>query len=162
MKELLLYDRALIVSGEWWRLISGHFIHLSTEHLLINSVGFFLLVYLSFRYANGKEIATWLIVSALLISISLYAFSPDVVEYGGLSGILHAMIGWIGVRMIAAGEKGGGIFLLSLMSFKLVYEIFYGSLFHYETFSVIIEAHQYGFGWGVALSLLKSYHDKKN
>lgn len=162
VNDILLYDRSAIASGEWWRLISGHFIHLSTEHLLTNSVGFFLLVYLSLRYARGKEIAILFIMSTVLISISLYVFSPDVARYGGLSGILHAIIGWIGVRMIVAGEQGGGIFVLLLISFKLLYESFYGSLFQYETFSVIMEAHLYGFAWGVALSLLKSYHDKKS
>ena len=38
-KELLRYDRVWIGQGEFWRLISGHFAHLSWSHLALNSAG---------------------------------------------------------------------------------------------------------------------------
>ncbi|HET9447441.1 MAG TPA: rhomboid family intramembrane serine protease, partial [Steroidobacteraceae bacterium] len=36
---LLRYERLAVLHGEYWRLITGHFVHGSTQHLLLNAVG---------------------------------------------------------------------------------------------------------------------------
>src|SRR5438552_2270554 len=35
----LRYDRAALAAGEWWRLITGHLVHLNLEHALLNTLG---------------------------------------------------------------------------------------------------------------------------
>ena len=40
------YDRAAISAGEFWRLLTGHFTHLSWQHLFYNFVGLSLITYL--------------------------------------------------------------------------------------------------------------------
>lgn len=161
MNDLLLYERSAINEGELWRLISAHFIHLSMEHLLINLIGFFILLFIARRYASWGEITALILITLPLISISLYAASPYVERYGGLSGLLYALVGWLGVTMLLNDKKSMGITLLIATGFKVAYEARYGSLTNYETFRVITDVHLYGYGWGVALGALKSYYDKK-
>src|SRR5215207_6327313 len=40
LQELLIYDRDKILAGELWRLFTGHFVHLSGEHLLWDMAAF--------------------------------------------------------------------------------------------------------------------------
>ena len=42
----LSYDRPEIAAGEFWRLLSGHFVHLGISHLIWDAAGFLLVWYL--------------------------------------------------------------------------------------------------------------------
>ena len=35
-RDALSYDRAALAGGQWWRLISAHFVHLDAQHMLID------------------------------------------------------------------------------------------------------------------------------
>ena len=45
-RELLRYDRFAIASGELWRLVSGHFVHLAWSHFALNAAALILVSYL--------------------------------------------------------------------------------------------------------------------
>jgi hypothetical protein len=38
-RELLRYERTAVLHGEYWRLLTGHLVHGSGQHLLLNAVG---------------------------------------------------------------------------------------------------------------------------
>src|SRR5690606_33885017 len=39
----LRYERADVLAGEWWRLLSGHVVHLGVSHLVLNLAGLVLI-----------------------------------------------------------------------------------------------------------------------
>jgi rhomboid family GlyGly-CTERM serine protease len=97
--DALEYRRAVAFS-EPWRLLTGHFVHLSFLHALLNAVALLLLGRL---FADRmRPAAAWAILLAAPIAISLVfrLALPELEWYRGLSGVLHALffagcIAWI-------------------------------------------------------------------
>lgn len=86
------YERPPIVSGEWWRLLTGHFMHLNLHHALMNGAG---LVLLGLYFRRDFSLAGWLgltAASCLTISAGLWWGEPDLMAYVGFSGVLHALL----------------------------------------------------------------------
>lgn len=86
----LEYRRPLLAS-EPWRLISGHFVHLSLTHAMLNGVALLLLGRL---FADRLRVGDcWLILGGapLLISLAFWVALPELTWYRGLSGTLHAL-----------------------------------------------------------------------
>lgn len=88
--ELLEYRRALAAS-EPWRLITGHFVHLSFLHALLNCVALLLLDRLFADHLKPRELFAILGLAPILISLAFWTFVPELHWYRGLSGVLHAV-----------------------------------------------------------------------
>jgi rhomboid family GlyGly-CTERM serine protease len=88
--SLLEYRRPLL-GAEPWRLLSGHLVHLSMIHALLNGVALLLLGRLFESRLRIGEL--WLVVGAvpILISLVFWIAMPELVWYRGLSGVLHAL-----------------------------------------------------------------------
>lgn len=154
----LRYERAAIVENlEWWRLISGHFVHLGWSHLLLNLLGC-LLVWFLFR----RDYRLWhwfliLVVTIFSMDVGFIWLNPSLSWYVGLSGLLHGLfaaglIGWL--------KEGGWEAWMMLFVFvaKIGWEQIAGPLpFTAESAGgpVIVNAHLYGaIGGSVAAGLL--------
>ena len=95
------YDRAAILRGEVWRLVTGHFSHWSASHLGYDLFAFVILGAICER--RGRRLfATVVVATAFVVSLFLLAFRPEVVMYRGLSAIDSAL--WVGAAFIA-GER---------------------------------------------------------
>ncbi len=98
-RQPLLYDRAALAQGEFWRLWTGHFVHFGWPHFLIDTG---LLCILGWLVGKPHRcfLGLALLVMPLFISASMYLLEPTVIRYGGLSavnlGILlyAALQGW--------------------------------------------------------------------
>ena len=66
-RDTFRYDRLQIENGEYWRLVSGHFVHLGTTHLLLNMAGLVLVWLLVGRYYTRIQ---WLTVFAITLGVS--------------------------------------------------------------------------------------------
>jgi len=117
------YERSAVVTGEWWRIVTAHFIHLGWSHMLLNLVGLALIAFL-FRFTLSSRI-WWsaLLGCSLGTGAGLLMFSPEIEWYVGLSGTLH---GILALGLIAgAGEYrwlaavGGGCFVVKLLTEQL-------------------------------------------
>src|SRR4051812_11228217 len=53
----LRYERGALAAGQWWRLVSAHWVHLGVRHLLLDSAG---LVLLWALYARELRAWQWL------------------------------------------------------------------------------------------------------
>ncbi|MDP6416915.1 MAG: rhomboid family intramembrane serine protease, partial [Gammaproteobacteria bacterium] len=58
-QAMLRFDRAALVAGEAWRLVTANFIHLGWNHLILNVAGFLLIGWL---FADEVSSAVWLVV----------------------------------------------------------------------------------------------------
>lgn len=118
----LVYDRQAILSGEWYRLVTGHIVHLDWSHLAYN-VGAFAALGWLFEKAGfgGPEcLAELLAIAALAISTTLLLFDPATSLYCGFSACLNALytaaalclwrrtrsLIWIGFALLAPMKIG--------------------------------------------------------
>ncbi len=142
----LRYDRQGIADGEFWRLVTGHFVHLGWSHFILNLLGLLLIWYL---VGSHLRVTNWLLISLVAIigiDLGFWLFEPQLVWYVGLSGLLHALL--------AAGVVGGysnaraeSLLLALVLLGKLAYEQISGPLPGSEQSTggaVVVAAHLYG------------------
>jgi len=157
------FDRSAIQSGEVWRLLSGHFAHLGTSHLLLNLAG---LALISMLFAPVMPPLVWagcFLVSALLVSGGLYFFLPKLNWYVGLSGVLHGLFVTGAVASWQRGLRLEGLLLLAL-AVKLIWEQITGPLPGSESAAggpVVVDAHLYGAIGGLVFSLAEFAYKKR-
>lgn len=150
------YDLALIDAGDYWLLLSGNIVHLNWSHWGLNMAG---LAIVAFFFSAYGGIFQWLFVfmiSAIFVGVGLYWFNPDVTTYVGLSGVLHGLFIFGGVREIRFYPASGYAFVFILVA-KLSWEIFYGAMPGSEALvegRVITDSHLYGALGGVLATFL--------
>jgi rhomboid family GlyGly-CTERM serine protease len=87
--ELLVFDKAAITQGEYWRLLSGHFTHSSFSHAFWDVIAFSAsLVWLA-TYST-KALIPSVVAGVLLVNILLLSNWSPINYYCGLSGILFS------------------------------------------------------------------------
>ncbi len=152
----LRYDRQAIGEGEVWRLLTGHLVHLSSGHLLMNLLGMGLVVVFFWPLLGNGAWLVLILFSALFIALAIYLFHPQVLWYVGLSGIIHALFIAGGLADLRVRPWEGRLFL-ALVGFKLAWEQLFGPLPGSERSAggpVLVDAHLYGALAGLAFWLL--------
>jgi len=87
----LFMRRELINQGEWWRLLTGHLVHLDWMHFLLN-LGTLVVTILLLSVFNRLDILSVVTLwSALLISTGLLVTTNNE-WYAGYSGISYALL----------------------------------------------------------------------
>jgi rhomboid family GlyGly-CTERM serine protease len=86
----LEYRRALAAS-EPWRLLTGHFVHITLMHAILNAVALALLGRLFADRFKPVELFGILAVAPLVVSILFWLLLPELQWYRGLSGVLHSV-----------------------------------------------------------------------
>jgi rhomboid family GlyGly-CTERM serine protease len=96
----LLYDRAALERGEYWRLWTGHFVHFGWSHLLWNLAVFAVASSWAERVAPRRA-RVLLIVAPPIIGVALFGLDPELGFYGGLSGVTAAMLTFLAFAQLA-------------------------------------------------------------
>lgn len=158
-RELGRYERAGLEAGEYWRLLSGHLVHLGWGHLWPNVLA---LLILGLLFDDVQRRRDWIAVglsSALTIDAGLYLLDPAVSWYVGLSGVLHGFMAAGALALMLRGESLGALLAIGLCG-KLVYEQMFGALpFTARSTGgpVITAAHLYGAAGGFVAALVRHY-----
>jgi len=87
----LLYDRAAISHGEWWRLWTGHWVHFSASHLFWN-LTVMLVAGAWLEHLQPGWLLRLALVVAPLLSLVLLLGEPAMQTYGGLSGLATSAV----------------------------------------------------------------------
>jgi rhomboid family GlyGly-CTERM serine protease len=159
----LIYNRGLVSNGEYWRLISGHFLHTNDNHFMLNAAAIVLLWALHGQYYNHKNYLIVFITSAIVCGLGIHWFSLDITLYVGLSGALHGFFVWGALMDIKHQEKTGYLLLLGVI-LKIAHEQFYGASADVESFiesSVATDAHMYGAIGGLLAFLICTFFNGK-
>jgi rhomboid family GlyGly-CTERM serine protease len=142
----LRWDREALAAGEFWRFVTGHFVHLNPGHLVLNFAGLALVwVLVGGRYrAPG-----WCLVIAFSVAVidaGFWFLDPELSWYVGLSGLLHGLLmaGTVDRLRDAPVESAVlGLFVIG----KLAWEQYAGPLPGSEASAggpVVVNAHLYG------------------
>lgn len=143
---VLRYDRAAIDDGEFYRLITGHLVHLGWSHLLLNAAGLVLVWVLVGTAWRPSQWFAILVMTIAGLDLGFWTLMPELRWYVGLSGVLHGLFvaGIVGSFRARTAESA---VLLVLVAAKLVYEFLFGPLPGSESSAggnVITGAHLFG------------------
>lgn len=125
-----IYLPDAVSSGDWWRLVTHPFVHVSWYHLALDA-GAFWLLYQSLHENRGFR---KLLVAAVCGGASLLAavlFSPDIATTGlcGLSGTAHGLMAFAGLEMtFTRGSRRAGWLTFLLVFVKSIYEAATGTV----------------------------------
>jgi rhomboid family GlyGly-CTERM serine protease len=151
-RELLRYDRVGLAAGQWWRLLTGHIVHLDLEHAALNSLGLILMWAL---FARDYKLWQWvlIVVSAIAaIDAGLWLRDSTVAWYVGSSGALHGVMAAGTLAHLRRRDLDGWI-LAAFIIVKLAFEQGSGALpFSDSGAGVIVDAHLYGSLGGVIVA----------
>jgi rhomboid family GlyGly-CTERM serine protease len=148
------YDRAALADGQYWRLLTGHVMHLGWGHLWPNLAA---LAVIGALFDDVLDRFAWVaiaIAAALAIDGGLYLLDPQVDWYVGLSGVLHGLVAGGALALALAGQRLG-VWLLAGVCAKLVFEQLAGPLPFTAAATggpVIVAAHLYGGAGGLVAS----------
>lgn len=101
----LEFDRQNILTGQVWRLWTGHFVHSHLLHLALNAVAAGALYLILFVRLKRLEFFCCGLIFTFLISLILLFLYPRLDWYNGLSGLLHALVSYACVRLAVTRSK---------------------------------------------------------
>jgi rhomboid family GlyGly-CTERM serine protease len=143
LRGALRYDRAAVATGQVWRLVTGHLVHLDAGHALLNAAG---LVLLWVLFAGLRTPAYWLgvaLMSLLAIDAGFWWLEPQLAWYVGASGLLHGLMA-AGTLCLIQDRDRIGIPTALVFAAKIAWEQRVGPLPLETHATVIVAAHLYG------------------
>jgi rhomboid family GlyGly-CTERM serine protease len=153
-RALLRYDRVGLAAGQWWRLVTGHLVHLDLEHAALNSLGLILMWALFARDYRPRQWILIIFTAMAAIDAGLWLRDSTVAWYVGSSGALHGVMTAGTLAHLRRRDLDGWI-LAAFIVVKLSYEQGAGALPFADSMGVVVDAHLYGAigGAGVAAFL---------
>jgi rhomboid family GlyGly-CTERM serine protease len=146
---LLRYERGAVLQGEYWRLLTGHLVHGSWLHLLLNCAGLGLITALFPDHYSTRQ---WLLIgllSLVTIDVGFVFWEPQLSWYVGLSGVLHGALAAGAIAWWRYETKPLALALSAIFVGKLVWEQLHGALPLSGGMAVVVDAHLYGAVGGV-------------
>jgi rhomboid family GlyGly-CTERM serine protease len=128
VRSNLIFLPEAVLDGQWWRIITYPFVHLSWYHLLLDAGGFLLLwsgleqkrLPVKLLYGIGAGAGSLLFALVAEPSITFRGLS-------GLSGVAHGLMAVSALEMLRhPGQRSWGWWALILVSGKSAYEFWTG------------------------------------
>jgi rhomboid family GlyGly-CTERM serine protease len=144
---VLRYERSAVLSGEAWRLVTGHLVHADMVHLGWNVLGVLIVAFLFARDYSWRQ---WLVILGVSIATTDLGFlllEPRLEWYVGFSGVLHGLMAAGLVAWLRTSRDAITWIVTGLFAAKLAWEHFAGPLpFTAASLEVPVvhEAHTYG------------------
>lgn len=151
MRNLARYDRAALAAGEYWRLVSGHLVHLGWGHLWPNLAALLVIALLLEGTFGSVDWIVVGLVSAAAIDLGLLTIDTDVEWYVGLSGVLHGFVAAGALGLMLEKQALGVVLAVGVVA-KLIFEQTFGAV-PFTAASVggpvIVSAHLFGAAGGL-------------
>jgi rhomboid family GlyGly-CTERM serine protease len=153
--EYFRYQLDWISTGEIWRIVTAHWVHVGWLHLLLNGLGLVICVILT---KPGWSIRRWLISSlamAIGISIMLTLYNPEVTDYAGYSGVLYGLYVLAAINLFSSDRLVASLIIAAIV-IKVLMEQF--NFYDFNTGDIIgahvvVDAHLYGLLMAIAIAL---------
>lgn len=154
VRHLLRYERTALLQGQWWRALTGHFLHLGWAHAWLNLAGLWLCCVLAETRISGCGLVARLLVLSLGVSALLCTLSPSVAHYVGLSGALYGLLVWLLAPQALQGDRVAQAITLAVIGWA-GWQAAAGAPPDEEALiggTIITQAHLYGIAVAVAAS----------
>lgn len=143
-RQSLRWSRDALAAGEWWRLFTGHLVHLDLVHALLNLLAAALLVGVFGSVYSLRRTALVVVFGALAIDAGLW-WLGEVDWYVGLSGVLHAYAAAVVVRAIVDRNDRPAWLVAAFGLAKIAWENLAGAMpFMATDVAVVTDAHLFG------------------
>ena len=126
VREFLRFDHMAIRAGQWWRLLTGNFVHLGWWHLFLNELGVLVYVLLCPEPITPQVWLRRLLLLSLGMSAGLYFAAPGLQTYVGLSGVMHGLF-VLGLGRQVMQKDLIALGCLAYLICKLGWELFAGA-----------------------------------
>ena len=157
-EEYLRFQQDWVTTGQVWRLVTAHWVHVGWVHLLLNIVGLAICVLLARPNWSLKRWWIQCLCMALGISLLVTLHNPDVHWYVGFSGVLFGLY-FLAAHDLYARDR----FIALLMGGAIVVKVILEQYTSYDLTSseligapVITDAHKYGLLIAMAIALVWS------
>ena len=115
-RGLLRYEEQALSAGQWWRVLTAHWLHLSWAHAAINACGLLLCCALADASWTAQRLLMRMAALSVLVSLLLWVISPQIPDYVGLSGVLYGLIVWMLLPpVLLKKKKMAAMVLLAVM-----------------------------------------------
>ena len=112
---------ALVAQGEWWRLLTAMFLHISTLHLLLNSLALYIFgAMVESAFGRLRFLALYLL-TGFAGSAASFAFGNPAIAAAGASGAIFGLLGaWLAYNLrrhslsLARSNVQGALMLIGL------------------------------------------------
>ncbi len=158
LHEPLYFQHDQVLSGSWWRLLSGHLIHTDWGHWFWNALALGVLG----SYLEQKSRVLW--ISAMLagvvsVNILLMSGLTPITRYCGLSGVLNTLL-VLALYLYGKETRSGWVIVAGVICLtKLTLELISGtSLLTHIAWPPFPPAHLAGTLAGVVLILSRNDH----
>ena len=155
-QQEFMFFRDQINSGQWWRLISGNFVHSNYPHLFMNLAGLWILGLLFIDSLSLKTFISSTIMLSIIVGLGLYYYSPELQRYYGISGVLHGLFLVGATTAILQKDLFTGLSTAALIITKTIWDEIYGgndSSAELIGVAVATDAHLYGVIGAVLISI---------
>lgn len=153
--EHLRYERDWVQTGQIWRIVTGHWVHVGWVHWFLNSFSLVVMVILT---TPAWSVPRWIINTvglAIGISILMTLFNPEVKDMAGHSGVLYGLF-ILGALSLYAEDRLIAILVIFAILLKVCMEQFDFYDFNTSAFigaRVIVDSHMYGVFSAIAIAL---------
>lgn len=155
IQEALVYNRTTILSGEIWRIFTGHFLHCDLGHLMWNIVAFLLIAGTLESNMSSYKFLKMIIMGAAWLSVGLLLLKTSLQLYCGLSGVLNFVLVILLFEQYKSTRHLIYPFIFILAIAKVIFEYCSTtSLFTSTSWESIPEAHFLGLGIGIIYSII--------
>jgi rhomboid family GlyGly-CTERM serine protease len=145
-RQALRYDAGAIAAGQWWRLLTGNFVHLGWWHLFLNEIGLLVLVLLCPEVLSPAVWVRRVVCLGVGMSLGLYFFVPGTGWYVGMSGVIHGLF-LLGLGRQVLQRDLIAVCCLAYLLGKIGWELYSGAPVSDEAAiggKVLVESHLYG------------------
>lgn len=157
---LLSLERSQVISGEYWRLLSGNLVHFGWAHTLMNISAFLLCSFALLANLPITKFIALLLCCSLAVGGGIFYCNPEYGTYAGLSGALHGLM-VAGLCLSKQHAVWLRVLALGLLTAKLIQE-------QSPTYSatdiqalvpvpIAVDAHLYGAIAGLVFVLLNGF-----